>query len=146
MEYWSCCLFEWIGFTFTFSRADPTHLHPLVECVTSAKHRMINGRWPLDDKRPTLEIPSLSAHQVIIQQSPQQYEKRFGKPVCSLKMGFWKELINKQTILEPLTSWCQQHYHGRHIQQIYPKYTTSQIHKTHILQLNGVCFQYVCAK
>ncbi len=105
----------WIGLPsqLTFSWAYPAHLHTLLNCEMSAKRRMINSHWPLDDKCPTLKIPSQSAHQVIIQHSPQPYEKRFGWPQYSLKMVFWKELINKQTILELLTSWGQQHCHGR---------------------------------
>ena len=75
---------------------------------------MINGRWPLDDKRPILEIPSQSSHQVIIQHSPQPYEQSFGWPLYGLKIVSGKSLINKQTIFTLLTSWDQQHCHGKY--------------------------------
>lgn len=52
--------------------------------------------------RPTLDGNSQSAHQVILQHSPQPYEKRFDWSQKSLKMVFWKELINKQTIFRAL--------------------------------------------
>lgn len=58
----------WLGppSQLTSSRADPPHLHTPLDCEMSAKCRMINDHWPLDDKPPTLEIPSQFSHQVII--------------------------------------------------------------------------------
>lgn len=95
--------YTWLSMVTT-----PAHTTVLetVKCLPNAEWWMVTDYFMISIQHFKY-LPNLPI-KLLYKTAIKPYEKRFGWPQYSLKMVFWKELINKQTILELLTSWGQQ--------------------------------------